>query len=148
MNQLIANKFCSACLLAGMALGMPAYAAETSSVAEEEQVAAEPQPEVISLGRFQLREFRATEGAKIRLSFALYAEVDAERGEAIRELVSTHEHRIRDEVITAVRTAVQSDFHEPELTRFRRRILFRLRRAADYLPIERLLIGEFEYLLE
>ncbi len=134
-------------LLAMACLAAPARGAEKSSKKAEDE-AEKPTPEIVLLGRFMLRDLRVTEGTKLRLSFALYAEVNPEHAEVARTVTETHKHRIRSEVITAVRTAQQQDFHEPELERFRRRIFLRLRRTASYLAIERILIGEFELLVD
>lgn len=110
--------------------------------------AAEPTTEAVLLGRFSIRDMRAAEGVKLRLNFALYAEVDsseAEQVEQIERLIERRKNRVRNEVIIAVRTAEQSDFQEPGLERLRRRIFVRLRRTEPRLPVKKLLIGEFEY---
>ena len=123
----------------------PAAAAE----AREQEDQAEPIPvKTVRIGQFFIRDLRATEDAKVRLNFTLHAKIDPEHSQAVERYVKSHRHRLRNEVITAVRTCEQNDFQEADLTRFRRRIHARLRRAMPQLKIERLLVGEYEYLFE
>lgn len=130
--------------LAGLLIATPTHAAEKP----KDNVAEEPQSRGILLGRFHIRDLRAVEGVKLRLSFALYAEVDEEDAESVAARVEKRKHRIRNEVITAVRTVDQAEFQEPGLEHFRRRLLMRLRRTESTLPIEQLLVGEFEFFTE
>lgn len=127
-----------------MLAASPAMAAPEP--AKEE--AAEPTTEAVLLGRFRIRDMRAAEGIKLRLNFALYAEVDSSQAEQVKQieqLIEQRKNRVRSEVIIAIRTAEQSDFQEPGLERLRRRIFVRLRRTEPRLPVQELLIGEFEY---
>ena len=57
-------------------------------------------------------------------------------------------HRFRDQVITAVRTAQVRDFHEPQLERLRRIILFRVGRMMREAPVEDILFSEFTFSME
>lgn len=146
MNAIMNRSLLFALLAAAFAMGTPALGAENAEGESEE--AHEPAPATIEIGRFMIRDLRVTEGTKLRLSFVLYAEVDSEHEEQARKIAVSHEHRMRNEVLTAIRTAQQGDFHEPGLERFRRRIFLRLRRGAPYLIVQRLLIGEFELMID
>ncbi len=133
-------------LVIGLITLSPASAADTAT---QEQEQAESLPiKTVLIGQFFMRDLRVTEDAKVRLSFTLHAKIDPEHARVAERLVESHKHRLRNEVITAVRTCEQNEFQEPDLTRFRCRIQARLRRAMPQLPIEQLLVGEYEYLFE
>jgi len=104
-----------------------------------------PAVRAVSLGQYLISDLRAVEGAKLRISFELYVDADDEHAHELRELVSAYKHRIRNEVIVAVRTCEQKDFEEPNLDRMRSRVIARLKRALPELPIEKLFVGSFQY---
>lgn len=120
----------------------PSHGAAESSDGEADSGGA------VRVGRFDVRDHRPIEGLKLRVGFMLYFEGAPERAAQLRKLVKSHEHRVRHEVIVAVRMCEQHDFEEPELERFRRRILARLRRALPALGVERVLIAEYEYFVK
>ncbi len=124
------------------AMAAPARAADAVDAAP---VGPEAAPLAVSLGEFSISELRAVEGAKLRIHFHLYAGVDADEAESLRKQVEEHQHRIRNEVLIAIRLCEQHEFQEPGLDRVRRRVLARLNRSLPDLPIDRLLVGEFEY---
>ncbi|QDT70533.1 hypothetical protein MalM25_34810 [Planctomycetes bacterium MalM25] len=134
-----------ALLAFGLSATPPAYGDEKS---DPEGEAGPPPIKTVSLGRFFVRDLRATEDAKVRLSFTLHAKIDPEHTRVAMKYVESHKHRLSNEVLTAIRTCEQNEFQEPGLKRFRRRIHARLRRAMPELPIEHLLVGEYEYLFE
>ncbi|MEN0109838.1 MAG: hypothetical protein AAF805_03860 [Planctomycetota bacterium] len=107
-----------------------------------------PKPDSASFGRFLLRDLRTVEGAKTRLSFSLHGMATGDDFTRLKTMLPHYEHRIRSEVATAVRLTPLPDFQQPGLERFRRRMLVRLRRALPALPIDALLIGEFELFLD
>ena len=147
MNDLPKRRLITlACVLSCSALAAPSYAAKAKPSAEEE--ATEPASVGVLLGRFQVRELRAAEGAKIRLAFAVYSEVPEDQAEATRALLESHKSRIRDAVLTAIRTCEQEEFHDPSLVRFRRRVQLRLWRMVPRLACDRLLVGEYEFRIE
>ena len=57
---------------------------------------------------------------------------------------TAHEHKLRDQVITATRMTPLAVFDEPELATFRRRILIRLRRALPELAIDDVYVSDFQ----
>jgi hypothetical protein len=137
-------------LLPAIALTAGGPSARASSapapVAEEE---GDAMPAGIArVGRFDLRDHRPVEGIKQRLGFTLYVEAEESKAAALKAIVKSYEHRLRQEVITIVRLTDPGDFHEPELERFRRRLVLRLRRTMPELGVVRVLIGEFEYLTQ
>lgn len=119
----------------------------SSADAKAKDKAEEEPPKMVGLkvGRFMVRDLRPAEGIKVRLSFTLYAEVAEETRSQAERVIESHRHRIRNEVLIALRTSEQHEFQEPGLDTFRRRINLRLKRVVPALVLERLLIGEYEY---
>ena len=129
-------------------VGCPRGASAATDTKADEAAEVEPQVEGVLLGRFFIRDVRGAEGVSVRISFALYAAVDPEQADAFRAVLTRVEKRLKSEVLVAVRMSRLRDFQEPDLARFRRRTLLRLRRTTPELPIDRLLIGEFEYFVD
>lgn len=137
-------------VLAALAVVTLGASASASGGGGHAAPAAEEGPAIkaVSLGQYLISDLRAVEGAKLRISFELYLDADDEHAHELRELVGAYKHRIRSEVITAIRTCEQTDFEEPDLDRMRSRIIVRLKRALPELPIEKLFVGAFQYFNE
>lgn len=135
----------TAALCFGLLVALPAAAADPKAA---DDIAPPPPLKAVELGRFSIRDLRPAEGVKLRLAFTLYANVEAESFERTAGLVEKRRHRIRNAVLTAIRTAEQSDFQQPGLERLRRRVFVRLQRVEPQLPVQELLIGEFEYFVD
>jgi hypothetical protein len=87
------------------------------------------------------------EAQKCTVRFVLYASVDEKQREEMRHLATEHEQKVRDIVLVATRLAPLNVFQEPDLARFRRRILIRLRRNLPELAIDNLYISDFGMLV-
>lgn len=137
-------------LTASLAVVTLAASASASGGGGHAAPAAEEGPAIkaVSLGQYLISDLRAIEGAKLRISFELYLDADEEHLHELRELVGAYKHRIRSEVITAIRICEQTDFEEPDLDRMRSRVIARLKRALPELPIEKLYVGAFQYFNE
>ena len=61
----------------------------------------------------------------------------------MESLVEHHQTKIRDEIITATRLTPLGVFEEPDLTKFRRRIMIHLRRTLPELAVDGLYISDF-----
>jgi hypothetical protein len=85
-------------------------------------------PRPFDLGEFDLKNFRPThnEIANIRFSLQLVFPVGT-TNETIEKLGGWR-HRLRDQAITAVRTAEAKDLAEPTLTKVQKLILLRIKR--------------------
>src|SRR5947208_591698 len=53
----------------------------------------------VKLGEFQIRSHYPVEAQKSRVRFVLYAAVPSERSSQLQQLVASHEHKLRDQVI-------------------------------------------------
>jgi hypothetical protein len=131
--------------LAGSALAS-GHEASTAGSAHETQSdgSAAPAGQGIDLGEYRIRTHYPVQAQKSIVRFVLYATALSDRTAETRDLIANRRHKVRDQVITATRMVPLSEFDEPELTSFRRRILLRLRRTMPELAIEGLYVSSFE----
>jgi hypothetical protein len=61
-----------------------------------------------------------------------------------RRIAHQRKHKIRDQVIAAARMLPLGEFDEPDLKRFRRRILLRLRRTVPELLLDDVYVSDFQ----
>ncbi len=80
----------------------------------------------VLLGEFSIRHLRPVENLRVEAEFRLHGTVREENEQRLVGMIAAREHRIRDQVIVAVRSAETFEFDEPELLRLRRRIHFQL----------------------
>jgi hypothetical protein len=102
----------------------------------------------IDLGEFRVRVYHVAESQKSSASFSLYATVEKDRLAELKQLMEHRRHKLRDQVIVVTRLLPLSDFDDPDLKTFRRRILLQLRRALPELAIENVYISDFELQVE
>lgn len=145
------RKFGVTMLMAAGGLNFGAAALEASShgaAAHEPAESATPDhsdaaSNGIRLGEFKVRTDYPVEAQKCTVRFVLYASANEKDRDAKRHLAAQHEQKIRDVVIVATRLAPLHVFQEPDLAKFRRRILIRLRRYLPDLAIENVYISDF-----
>jgi hypothetical protein len=116
--------------------------------AAEEAPAVEQQGNAFKLGEFTLKVFRPVEREKGTLHFVIWVEVDEAKVAGFADQWMPRQHRVRNQVITSARLVHPSDFDDPTLHAFRRRIYLRLRRAVPELPIKEVFITDFSYIVE
>jgi hypothetical protein len=139
-------------LLAGAALlaagGDFAFAGGHGPAAEpvEADVAAVSDSKIrgIELGAYRIRAYHPVEAQKSTVRFVLHAVVATERFAEAQRIVDERRHKLRDDIITVTRMMPLTTFDEPELASFRRRILVRLRRTLPELPIDDVLVSDFQ----
>jgi hypothetical protein len=98
----------------------------------------------IELGEYRIRSYYPVQAQKSIVRFVVHATAPPERLAEAQQLAAHRRHKIRDQIVTATRMMPLAEFDDPDLTRFRRRIVLRLRRAVPELPIEHLYISNFE----
>jgi hypothetical protein len=108
------------------------------------------QPEIhgIELGKFSVRTHRAVPTQMNRVSFTLYARVPAEEAKHFEQLHEHRENKVREQVIVATRLVPVEEYDDAEFTKFRRRILLRLRRTLPELPIDDVYVSDFDLVVE
>lgn len=119
--------------------------AEETSTAEEAEESTPIKQFQLELGRIQLKEFRPTRNETIKLRFGLTLSFRPEVTEADYKLLQSWKHRLRDQVLTAVRTAHTKDFHERDLSRLRQIIRFRLEQVLKARVVDSLLLSDYSF---
>jgi hypothetical protein len=102
----------------------------------------------IELGKFDVRMHRAVPSQSNRVGFTLYATVQPDEAKHFEQLLDHRENKIREQVIVATRLVPVEDFDDADLTKFRRRVLLRLRRTLPELAIDNVYVSDFELVVE
>jgi hypothetical protein len=97
----------------------------------------------IKLGEFKIRSDYPAEAQKSTVRFVLYAAVKEDRQTDMERVVSSHQEKLRDEIITTTRLTPLGMFEESDLKAFRRRLFVRLHRTVPRLVIDDLYISDF-----
>ena len=102
----------------------------------------------VKLGEFSIRVYHTVSSRKDVVSFNLYAVVGKEKFPEFQHSYSHNRNKVRDQVIVATRLVPIEDYDDPELKKFRRRILLRLRRALPELVIDDVYFSDFSLMSE
>jgi hypothetical protein len=102
----------------------------------------------VKLGEFSIRVYHTVSTRKDNVSFILQAVVSKDKYEAFEHIYSHRKNKVRDQVVVATRLVPIDDYDDPELKKFRRRILLRLRRTLPELPIEDVYLSDFSLMSE
>ena len=130
---------------------LPAHAEGNKAAAQavpEKSTKAEPERLTFNLGRFEIREVRTAREETTKISFVAYFAMSPDVSKEDLLTFEHRKHRLRDQVIIAVRAAQNLDFQEPELQRLRRLILFRVRRLLKEDVVQDILLSEFTFATE
>ena len=104
----------------------------------------EPNP-TIDLGSFAIRDYRPMRNETAKLNFSIHLSLSELAPDMVAEQLEHWRHRLRDQVIIAVRKSLAIDFQQPGLDVLRRRILLRLNRVLKKPLIAEALLPEFTY---
>ncbi len=134
--------------LQGYVLPSP-VAAESGNNADaavsDDSAKAEQARPIFDLGRFQIQEMRPTRNETAKITFAMHLALSPTIGQPVVSQLEHWRHRLRDQVIIAVRVADTKDFSEPGLDRLRRMILLRVNRLFKALLVEDIFFAEFTF---
>lgn len=117
--------------------------ATKTEVSEAEQAEKENAFVSVDLGTYCVREPKPIENLKIDLRFAVQAAVRKKDQERFEQYVASHENKVRDQIILAVRTAESFEFDEPKLDMLRHRILLRIASVLGGQSVEDLYVTDF-----
>jgi hypothetical protein len=127
---------------------LPAHAQQSAPAAQTsaaKSAKADRERLTFDLGNFELREVQPTRNETTDVNFQAYLAMASEVTDQDFRKLGKWKHRLRDQVIIAVRTAEDADFQEPNLERLRRIILFRVRRLLKQDAVQDILLSEFTY---
>lgn len=128
--------------------GAEKIGAASAEKSDREKSKSQPEIEGIELGKFSVRTHRAVPAQMNRVSFTLYARVSAEEAKHFAQLLEHRENKVREQVIVATRLVPVEELDDAEFTKFRRRILLRLRRSLPELTMEDVYVSDFELVVE
>jgi len=106
----------------------------------EEKESARP---TLDLGKFKINDLRPTRNETAKLTFTLHLAFSQDLTQRQVTQLQRWKHRLRDQVITAIRITSTRDFLEPDLSRFRRKILLRVNRLFQAKLVEEVLLTEY-----
>lgn len=119
--------------------GEAADKAEPADVSEESADGSR----AVKLGEFAVRVYHTISSRKDKVSFVLHAVVNKDNFETFEHYYSHRQNRVRDQIVVATRLVPIDDYDDPELKKFRRRIVLRLRRTLPELPIDDVYLSDF-----
>lgn len=125
---------------------------EAAAPAKDEEVTVSAESadgtRAIKLGEFSVRVYHTVSSRKDVVSFVLYAVVGKDHYPDFEHSYGHRKNKVRDQVIIATRLVPIEDYDDPELKKFRRRILLRLRRALPELAIDEVYFSDFSLMSE
>jgi len=137
------------CMLLASRIGeASSHGAKAQPDESHDEAAGESDIRGVDLGEYQVRSYYPVEAQKSTIHFVVHALVRGDCLAAPRQFVAEHQHKVRDQIITATRLAPLALYDEVELTTFRRRILLRLRRALPELAIDDVYISDFSLIVK
>jgi len=126
----------------------PIYAqevgADDAAALEQEAEATRVRP-TVDLGTFQVKDFRPSQNETLKLSFSIHLALHSSVKDSTVKQLERWQHRLRDQVIVAIRLSETIDFLEPNLSKFRRTISLRVNRALKGLLVSEALLTEFTF---
>ncbi len=93
-----------------------------------EEPAAPQRTDLLDVGAFRIRFSQPTDGEVIDLRFGVCFVLSSKTTADDLHQLQRWTHRLRDQVIIAVRSARPEDYNEPNLRRLQRLIMFRVKR--------------------
>jgi flagellar basal body-associated protein FliL len=134
---------CVALLLAHPSCAFAQQANDPDAAVSEEVVEAKKIRPIIDLGDFHVKDLRPSRNETLEVTFAMKIAFSPSVNKATVEALEKWKHRLRDQVIVAIRTAARTDFLEPGLNRFRRIVHLRVQRLLDARIVSDVLLTEF-----
>lgn len=99
----------------------------------------------LDLGTIQLMNVEPTQGRTAHMSFDLHLTFDPKTDPQVLQELDHWQHRLREQVIVAVRATEIHDFLDPELKRFRKQILYRVNRMLKAPIVTDALFANFTF---
>jgi flagellar basal body-associated protein FliL len=97
----------------------------------------------VDLGQFSLTTLQPASNTTLLVDFHLYGTVGSESESLATELIERHKHRVRDQVLTTVRSAEIADLTDPGLGLLKRQILEKTNRALGKPILQGVIFSDF-----
>jgi flagellar FliL protein len=102
-----------------------------------------PKEHEVDLGQFSLTTLQPASNTTLLVDFHLFATVASENESLANELIERHKHRVRDQVLTTVRSAEIADLTDPGLGLIKRQILEKTNRALGKPILQGVIFSDF-----
>jgi flagellar FliL protein len=128
-----------------LAISLPARTARAQEVAEQAATAdaEEAVRPTLELGKFKIHDLRPTRNETAKSTFAMHLALSPTLSPQQVTQLARWQHRLRDQVIIAIRTLELKEFQEPDLRRLRRKVLLRVNRLFQAKLAEEVLLTEY-----
>jgi flagellar basal body-associated protein FliL len=123
------------------------HAAEKPAVVEEIVEGVEVTLK-LDLGTIEVINVEPTRGRTSRMSFNLNLTLDPKTDPNEVKALDAWHHRLREQVIVGVRATEIHDFIDPDLTRFRKQMLYRINRLLGKPMVTDVLFANFTFYSE
>ncbi len=151
MKLLSKYRFALSCvILASLCTGFTSSAYGKAEPAEEPAKSEEATEGIevtlkLNLGTIELQNLEPTQGRTAHMSFDLHLTFDPKTDPEFLKGLEGWQHRLREQVIVAVRATDIFDFLDPELKRFRKQILYRINRMLKQPVVIDALFANFTF---
>jgi len=140
------------CLLAG-ALVTPTAAVAQEAPSPEEEIADESAEAtttstVVDLGRIDLEFVQLTRNQTLQVALEVRLLLDSATNKQTLADLEKWRHRLREQVLVAVRLTEAVEFLEPELQHLRKHILYRINRTLREPLVQDVLLADFTFKFE
>jgi hypothetical protein len=133
-------------LYAGLAVGAYGVSPPVEKLAKTEEATEGIEVTLkLNLGTIELQNLEPTQGRTAHMSFDLHLTFDPNTDPKFLKELEGWQHRLREQVIVAVRTTDIFDFLDPELKRFRKQILYRINRMLKDPVVTDALFANFTF---
>lgn len=122
--------------------------ADEPIAAEQEAAESEPEQHIVALGDFNIKDLRPTRNETAKLQFTMHLALDPSVNEQTAGQLEHWVHRLRNQVIIAIRASDINDFLDADLDRFRSSIRRRANRAMKARLIADVLLTEFTFSID
>lgn len=114
--------------------GKPGENGETGAVGEEQE---------IDMGEYSLTAFQPASNTTLLINFHLYGTIAGEEENYFAASYEANKHRIRDHVLTTIRSAELADLTDPGLGLIKRQILEKTNRALGKPVLQGIVFSDF-----
>jgi len=135
-------------LLVALAAANPVLAQQPdeSAVANEDLGEQEvPTRPMFELGTFKIHDLRPTRNETAKINFEMHLAFSTQLTRQQVKQLDHWKHRLRDQVIIAIRTLDVKELQEPDLARLRRRVIIRINRLFGAKLAEEVLLTKYMF---
>ncbi|MGH7137640.1 MAG: flagellar basal body-associated FliL family protein [Pirellulales bacterium] len=117
--------------------------AEHGKAGEHGVAAAMGEEQEIDMGEYSLTAFQPASNTTLLINFHLYGTIGSEEGPFFAASYEANKHRIRDHVLTTIRSAELADLTDPGLGLIKRQILEKTNRALGKPVLQGIVFSDF-----